>query len=259
MSVLGVQTAMITEERAGRWQDLTVRDTRRLRWERAAELPLTGAALGFLVAYAIPILRPGTPGPWALIVTLTWVTFGIDYAARLGLSHDRWTFVRTHPLDLLVVALPLLRPLRLLRLITLLSVLNRYAGGGALRGRVVLYLVGSTVLLLIVAGLAVLDAERGAVGGNIETAGDAFWWAITTMTTVGYGDRFPVTGIGRLVGAGLMVAGIAVLGTVTATLASYIIDRVGEDDADAQTATRADLRALTEQVQALRAELTGRG
>ncbi len=205
-------------------------DTRRLRWERAAELPLTGAALVFLVAYAIPILRPGTPGPWALIVTVTWVLFGIDYVVRLALSEDRWTFVRKHVLDLLVVALPLLRPLRLLRLITLLTVLNRYAGSGALRGRVVLYLVGSTTLLLLVAGLAVLDAERGASGANIETAGDAFWWAITTMTTVGYGDRFPVTVTGRLVGAGLMVGGIAVLGTVTATLA--------------------------EQVQALRAELT---
>ncbi|MGI8537719.1 MAG: potassium channel family protein [Mycobacteriales bacterium] len=173
-------------------------EDRRIKWERTLEWPLTLAAVLFLVAYAVPILRPDVdPSLPDLIVTLTWVAFGVDYIVRFVLSGARWRFVRQHPLDLLVIALPILRPLRLLRLVALLSVLNRYASGGALRGRVVLYIVGSTALLILVSSLAILDAERGREGANIEDYGDAAWWAITTMTTVGYGDRFPVTGTGR--------------------------------------------------------------
>jgi voltage-gated potassium channel len=74
----------------------------------------------------------------------------------------------------------------------------------------------------------VLDAERGRPGANITDFGDAIWWAITAMTTVGYGDRFPVTGTGRFVTAGLMVGGIALVGVVTATLASWLVERVSE-------------------------------
>lgn len=233
-------------------------EDRRIKWERTLEWPLTLAALLFLVAYAVPILRPDVdPSLPDLIVTLTWVAFGVDYIVRLVLSGARWRFVRQHPLDLLVIALPILRPLRLLRLVALLSVLNRYASGGALRGRVVVYIVGSTALLILVSSLAILDAERGREGANIEDYGDAAWWAITTMTTVGYGDRFPVTGAGRLIAAALMLAGIALLGTVTATLASYLLERVQEAEEEAQAVTRQDVRALTEEVAALRRELQG--
>jgi voltage-gated potassium channel len=55
---------------------------------------------------------------------------------------------------------------------------------------------------------------------NIKTFGDALWWALSTMTTVGYGDRYPTTGEGRLVAGGLMLAGVALLGVITASLAS---------------------------------------
>ena len=233
-------------------------EDRRIKWERTLEWPLTLAAVLFLVAYAVPILRPDVdPSLPDLIVTLTWVAFGVDYIVRFVLSGARWRFVRQHPVDLLVIALPILRPLRLLRLVALLSVLNRYASAGALRGRVVLYIVGSTALLILVSSLAILDAERGREGANIEDYGDAAWWAITTMTTVGYGDRFPVTGAGRLIAAALMLAGIALLGTVTATLASYLLERVQEAEEEAQAATRQDVRALTEEVAALRRELQG--
>jgi len=233
-------------------------EDRRIKWERTLEWPLTLAAVLFLVAYAVPILRPDVdPSLPDLIVTLTWVAFGVDYIVRYVLSGARWHFVRQHPVDLLVIALPILRPLRLLRLVALLGLLNRYASAGALRGRVVLYIVGSTALLILVSSLAILDAERGREGANIEDSGDAAWWAITTMTTVGYGDRFPVTGAGRLIAAALMLAGIALLGTVTATLASYLLERVQEAEEEAQAATRQDVRALTEEVAALRRELQG--
>lgn len=180
--------------------------------------------------------------------------FAVDYVARLALSRDRVAFARSNLFDLAVVALPLLRPLRLLRLVTLLSVLNRHAGG-SLRGRVAVYVAGSTSLVLLIASLAVLDAERGAKGATITTFGDAAWWAFTTVTTVGYGDRYPITGQGRFIAGGLMLAGIALLGIVTASLASWLIDKVREVEEHTQAATRADVAALTAEVRALRSEL----
>jgi voltage-gated potassium channel len=142
-----------------------------------------------------------------------------------------------------VIVLPLLRPLRLLRLIPLLSVLNRRAQTG-LRGRVAIYVAGGASLLAFVAALAVLDVERSSPDANISDFGDAIWWAVTTMTTVGYGDRYPVTSVGRVVGFGLMLGGIALLGTVTATLASWLVETVAAERIRPRTCTRrsSDLR-----------------
>lgn len=233
-------------------------EVRRERWEDAADWPLTAAAVLFLAAYACPILAPELAAPWpGICMALTWTTWGLfalDYVVRLALSRSRWLFVQRNVFDLAVVALPLLRPLRLLRLVTLLSVLNRYAGG-SLRGRVAVYVAGSTVLVLFVASLAVLDAERGRDGANVATFGDALWWAMTTVTTVGYGDRFPVTATGRFIAGGLMLAGIALLGVVTASLASWLIERVRDVEQESETATQRDLAALTRDIAGLREEL----
>lgn len=116
--------------------------------------------------------------------------------------------------------------------------------------------VGSTILVLFVAALAVLDAERDKPGANIVNFPDALWWSITTVSTVGYGDRFPVSGAGRLIAAGLMVAGIALLGVVTASLASWLISKVREVQEDSQAATRRDVTALTAEVAPLRRDLS---
>jgi voltage-gated potassium channel len=178
----------------------------------------------------------------------------VDYAVRLTLSRSRWQFVRQNLLDLAIVTLPLLRPLRLLRLVTLLSVLNR-TGGGSLRGRVAVYVAGSTVLVLFVASLAVLDAERGEAASNVATFGDAVWWAVTTVTTVGYGDQFPVTSTDRFIAGALMLCGIALLGVVTGSIASWLLDRVREVEEESQAATRHDVLVLSREIAALRMEL----
>ena len=236
-------------------------EERRRRWEVRADWPLTITAVVFLAAYAAPILRPELVSPWPAVCELVtwgaWALFVVDYVARLALSRDRVGFVRGNLFDLAVVALPLLRPLRLLRLVTLLSVLNRYAGG-SLRGRVAVYVAGSTSLVLFVASLAVLDAERDAKGATITTFGDAAWWAMTTVTTVGYGDRYPITAQGRFIAGGIMLAGIALLGIVTASLASWLLDKVREVEEHAAAATRADMVTLTAEVRALRQEFAER-
>ena len=233
-------------------------ETRLDRWERRADWPLTAAALVFLVAYSWPILDPDLPADVREFVSLAawgaWGLFLADYLVRLGLATNRGRFFVRNIFDLLVVALPLLRPLRLLRLVTLLHVLNRHAGA-SLRGRVVVYVTGAAATILFVASLAILDAERGRNGANIATFGDALWWATTTVTTVGYGDHFPVTSQGRAIATALMLSGIALIGVVTATFASWLIEKVQEVEDAAQAVTRQDLAALAQEVAYLRSAL----
>lgn len=227
------------------------------RWEKASEIPLTISTLLFLGAYAWPILDPNLNRAWdnacETVVWVTWVMVFIDLAVRVLLAHRRWQFIREHPLDVAVVVLPILRPLRLLRLVTLLSVLNRYAGS-SMRGKVGLYLVSSVSLIVFVAAVAILDVERGGEG-PIQSFGDSLWWAMTTITTVGYGDMYPVTTAGRFIAAGLMFAGIATLGVVTASFASWLVERVAESDEESEAATRRDIASLNSEIRALREEL----
>ncbi|MET3173593.1 UNVERIFIED_ORG: voltage-gated potassium channel [Arthrobacter sp. UYCu721] len=186
------------------------------RYRDLAEWPLMATALVFLAAYAWQVIGrvEGSGAVWLeTVMWLTWGIFALDYAANLRLATDRrrWFLWNLH--ELLIVALPFFRPLRLLRLVTLLSVLHRTVGE-TLRGRVVTYVAGSAALRVFVGALAVLDAEQSAPDAKILTFGDALWWAITTITTVGYSDMYPVTPIGRMVAAALMMSGIAVLGVV---------------------------------------------
>jgi voltage-gated potassium channel len=199
------------------------------RWEQATDWPLMVAAVIFLAAYAVPIMVPALP-TWLLdlcawLIWISWGIFVVDIVVRLSLADDWLRYLVRHWYDALVVALPLLRPLRLLRLIPLLAVLNRRAEV-KLRSRVAIYVVGGAFLLAICAAIAVLDAERSSPGANITDFGDAIWWAGSTMATVGYGDHYPVTGIGRLVGLGLMVGGIALLSALTAILTSWLVESV---------------------------------
>lgn len=121
-----------------------------------------------------------------------------------------------------------------------------------------MYAVTGTLLLVFVASLAMLDAERAAPSGNIKTFPDALWWAIATVTTVGYGDYAPTTGTGRCIAVGLMVAGIALLGVVTATLASWLVQKVAKQDDANQAVTQQQIAELTVQITALRSELASR-
>ena len=166
------------------------------------------------------------------------------YVGRLVLADRRANYVWRHLVDLAVIALPILRPLRLLRLVVMLRVLNRRAEG-SLQGGIAIYVGGSAALLLFCSSLAVLDAERHHAGANIANFGDALWWSALTATTVGYGDRVPITAEGRFIAVGLMIGGIALLGTVTASIAAWLINRVRQENEAVEAVTRADLRILS--------------
>ena len=222
------------------------------RWSKRLDVPLMIAAGAFLIAFAIPILFPAAPidvlDVCYLVTWVTWALFTVDLVVRVAMAKQRWRYLLRHWLDLLIIVLPLLRPLRLLRLVTLLGVVNRRAGS-RLRGRIAVYVAGGSTLLAFCAALAVLDAERGSTEANITTFGDAIWWAMTTMTTVGYGDQFPVTPTGRIVAVALMVGGIALLGVVTATFASWLLDAVRAEQEAGQDQTE-DLRAEVRELHA---------
>ncbi len=229
------------------------------RFEGRTEWLLALVALIFLGLYSVLILaRPsaGTADALGLAMRLLYVLFIADYLVRLYLAENRGRWFFRHLLDLAIVALPFLRPLRLISLAVVVKVLQR-AVGHTMRGRVVFYTVSGAVAIIYAASLAALDVERDAPEATITSFGHALWWATTTVTTVGYGDLYPVTVEGRLVAAALMIGGISLLGVVTATLASWIIERVATEDIAHQAATVAHIEALREEIRSQ--ALTGDG
>ncbi len=224
------------------------------KWDHRAEWALAAVALVFLGAYSVEVLlQPRGLAQHAvnLVTFLTWAVFAVDYVARLYLAPDRRTWFFRHLIDLAVVLLPLLRPLRLVRLVVLISALQK-AVGNAIRGRVVVYTVSGAVLLVYVGALAELQTERGAADTHITNFGDAIWWAITTITTVGYGDIYPVTSTGRFIAVLMMIGGISLVGSITATIASWIVQTVAVEDQAHNAVTAAQISGLHNEIAQLR-------
>src|SRR5271154_2186784 len=225
-------------------------ETKLQRWERHAEWPLAVAAVLFLVLFSRQVLAQPQGREAHIVWAVDWAIWGLfvlDYVVRLCLADNRWHWFLHHLLDFAIVALPLLRPLRLLRLLVLIEVLQK-AVGDAFRGRIVVY----------TASLAVFDKERYQHGATINSFGKAIWWSITTVTTVGYGDVYPVTDTGRVIAVLLMIGGISLVGVVTAALAAWIIDRVTEEESVMQAATVAHVEELRNEIRALGKEVRGR-
>jgi voltage-gated potassium channel len=199
-------------------------------WRKRSEWPLAAAALLFLVAFSVQVVSNREYPIVEIVIWVTWTAFVGDYIVNLVLAPRRWRWFILNLHELALAALPALRPLRLLRLVTLLRLMHR-VGGNALRGRLLAYVLAAAAMLTYAGALGVLDAEENAPDSNLTSFGDAIWWAVTTITTVGYGDHFPVTVLGRLVAAGLMVGGIALLGVVTASFASWLVQTVAEEAA----------------------------
>ncbi len=208
------------------------------RFIRRGELPMLALSLVFLAVLVIPVLDETLPAGWvtafALTDTIVWVAFAVEYLVRLVLVPRPGRFVVRNIADLIVIVVPVLRILRIARLARLV----RFARSGVvamqatqrtrshLHVGAAIQIAATATIVMFVGAVGMLDVERHATGANIHTFGDAAWWALTTLTTVGYGDHYPVTTDGRLVAAVVMLTGIAVLGVVTASIAAWFVDRL---------------------------------
>lgn len=158
--------------------------------------------------------------------------FLIDFIKRFYLADNKIKFMRWGWIDL-VSSIPMfdyMRAGRAFRLIRLFRILRAFRSAKHLiqhifERRTKGTLTAATiiaVLMIIFSSIAILQVETDP-NSNIKTAEDAIWWSYTTITTVGYGDRFPVTTEGRIIAIILMTVGVGLFGTFTAYLASWFI------------------------------------
>ena len=221
------------------------------RFSRSVELPLTVIGIAWLPILVIPLvvqLSGSVAEAFDLIDYLVWAMFVVEYMIKFGLAPDKRRFVKTHLLDLAIVVIPFFRPLRALRSIRSLTVLFR----SATRARSMfthhgMHFVVLTVTMAVFAGAGLeLSFEARAPGSNIHTYGVALWWALTTVTTVGYGDHYPVSAGGRGVSLALIFIGLGSIGLITASIASFFIEEKSDPLQDELRDLKMELSAIRE-------------
>ena len=193
------------------------------RWVANTRWPLLAAATATIpLTVARQLADPVASIDAALesAIRLIQLTLALDLAARVRLSGRRWRYLQRHKLDVVTVLIP---PLRVLRELALLQ-------GVFVRPGLQRFVTFATVSIVVGAGV-VYAAERGRSGATIDSFGDSLWWAAATSTTVGYGDRVPVTLEGRVVAFALMVLGITLFAVLTAHIAAHFVE---DETADPQ-------------------------
>ncbi|MEI7561641.1 MAG: potassium channel family protein [Actinomycetes bacterium] len=193
---------------------------------------LTFLALTFLVAFSYPAftdsISESTNQILSTIQWVCWLAFAVDLLIGILSSENKVAYLKRHPLEIASVLLPFLRPLRLMRVISF--------GGLALQkiavGRqfaIMVKVAITTVFIAYIAAVQITITERAVEGSNIKNFADGLWWAVTTVTTVGYGDRFPTTTEGRLLAVVLMFMGISLVGVITASVAAWFV-KMSQDE-----------------------------
>lgn len=179
----------------------------------------------FLVGYSTIILDPtlsGTALTWVLTgMIVIWIMFIFEYVMAFIRARQGWRFIPKHWLISLSILLPVVRPFLLLRYLNQLKFFQR-GTGNAVRARIIITAVSFAALFIYMISLTVLRFERDAPGATIVSFGDSIWWAFVTIATVGYGDMYPITLPGRFFAIILMIGGVAIVGTASALVVSYL-------------------------------------
>jgi voltage-gated potassium channel len=246
---------------------------RAARIERAFAIPMLVAAL--LVIPVIAVEQSDAGDPWRGIASVTnwviWIAFALEVIVMLAVVGDRRRWVRSHLLEVLVVVvtppfLPssfqALRALRLLRLLRLLRVARFARSVFSLDG--VRYAAILAALTAVGGGYAYSLAEKSQ--DPSPSVWDGTWWAVSTMTTVGYGDEVPVNTTGRVLAMGLMLVGIGFIAIVTGAIAERFLsaqieetqEELRDEVEQVEDDVLAELRAITERLQTLERRLSAR-
>jgi voltage-gated potassium channel len=169
-----------------------------------------------------------------------------DFFGRLFVAEDRrdYFFRRRGFLDLLgSLPIPVIRVFRVVRvyrgLVRVSALGGRKLARQLIRERAQAALLAASFLVMLVlevGSILVVGAERGAPNANITTGGDALWWAVVTIATVGYGDKYPVTAAGRLIGVLMIIVGVGLFGIFTGYLARMFLAPRAEDAPDRASA-----------------------
>ena len=204
--------------------------SRLMRYERLAEPAMLLLAVGSLPLLLVEQTYWYAAAAGHLIV----VVFGVDLAVRVALTDEpklRYLRYRWHDVMIVVLSvIPLARPLRMFRALRVLRgvrvfLLLHKALDATSRMWVEVHgkrLIVSCAVLAAVSLWVVHSVETDA-GGSIDSMGTTLWWAVTTVTTVGYGDTSPITNEGRVAAAVMMVTGIALFGLLIANLSSLFL------------------------------------
>jgi voltage-gated potassium channel len=233
------------------------------RYERITAIPMIVVSLAFVALLVYPIAFTTSKALEADLKAANWILwsfFAVDYLVRFALAARKLTFVKQNLLDLAVVVLPLLAPLRVFSGLRALRVLRTFTIISAIaktqrRSKNIVnpQSVGTILLVLLVVigvGAALeFQFERGAARANITSYGDSLWWAVATVTSVGYGDKYPVTLEGRGIATLLMFVGIGTASLLAAGLTTVFVGIESQHD------TKAILQRLEAIEQALAARL----
>jgi voltage-gated potassium channel len=193
---------------------------------------LTVLALAFLIAFSYPAFVDPIPTSTQTLLNIvqwvSWIAFAIDLICGISKSENKVKYLKKHPLEITAVLFPFLRPLRLMRVISF--------GGLAIQkiaiGRqfaITIKVLITSIFIAYISAVQITISERAVEGSNIKNFGDGLWWAITTVTTVGYGDRYPTTTEGKLLAVVLMFMGISLVGVITASVAAWFV-KMGQED-----------------------------
>ena len=223
-------------------------------WEERSSTPMFVASVLYLLAFAAPIMSTRIQEPYDaylnIIQMILWGLFAADYCVRLYLAPRRLYFITHNLMNLAIVLLPPWRIVSFLAMMHLTT--NRQYKRLSELG---MKLFGYTAIFIIMFALSIYSVESSEPGAMIRDLPTAYWWMFTTLTTVGYGDVYPVTGIGRVIAVIVMLYGGGLVAVATGALASWIIEKFGGREEQEYPATKADVDDLRQEISELRALL----
>ncbi|MDE0802946.1 MAG: ion channel [Acidimicrobiales bacterium] len=200
-------------------------------------------SVAFVVLLLLPDLTTIDANALTFATATLWAIFGLEIIVLFFLAPSKRRMFRDHWLDIIIVAAPFLRPLRIGRIARVARtggvIARSLQGVTRVAQRKGLQTYGAFTAVVVAASAAlVFGLERDTNGSTITTFGDALWWAVVTVTTVGYGDHAPTTSDGRAVSTVLMFVGIGLVGVVTANVAAHFVE---EEQADELASIRSQL------------------